>query len=100
MLFSSLSFIFIFLPVVFVLFYWLKNTQIKGNSAFALFYNKHHFTFAKLFLIVASLFFYSFYKLAYLPILCASILINFSLAWAILRTAKHNVNGGGGVVIR
>lgn len=99
MLFSSLEFIFIFLPVVFVLFFVLKNTQMKGNSALAKYYNLHHFTFAKIFLIAASLFFYAFYKLSYLPILCASILINFVLAKGILRTNTNNVNGGGGVII-
>ena len=95
MLFSSLEFIFIFLPVVFVLFFVLKNTQMKGNSALAKYYNLHHFTFAKIFLIAASLFFYAFYKLSYLPILCASILINFLLAKGILRANANNVNGGG-----
>lgn len=69
MIFSSLLFIFAFLPIVWVIFHCLKSKYVTSS---------------KIFLIVASLFFYGFWKLSYLPILVASILVNFLLAFLIL----------------
>lgn len=107
MVFSSLLFIFAFLPVVWVGFHLLKSEQFakicdKFCAKFHLFIKPY--TLAKLFLIAASLFFYAFWKLAYLPILLASILVNFYLAKRILNVnfssnALQNAlaqNGGGG----
>ena len=107
MVFSSLLFIFAFLPVVWAGFHLLKSEQFakicdKFCAKFHLFIKPY--TLAKLFLIAASLFFYAFWKLAYLPILLASILVNFYLAKRILRVnfssnASQNAlaqNGGGG----
>ncbi|STP08758.1 alginate O- acetylation protein [Helicobacter cinaedi] len=56
---------------------------------------------AKGFLVVASLFFYAYWKLIYLPILLGSILVNYFLAKGILRSlyARKQIsvdfNGGG-----
>ena len=107
MVFSSLLFIFAFLPVVWVGFHLLKSEQFakicdKFCAKFHPFIKPY--TLAKLFLIAASLFFYAFWKLAYLPILLASILVNFYLAKRILSVnfssfASQNAlaqNGGGG----
>ena len=107
MVFSSLLFIFAFLPVVWVGFHLLKSEQFakicdKFCAKFHLFIKPY--TLAKLFLIAASLFFYAFWKLAYLPILLVSILVNFYLAKRILSVnfssnASQNAlaqNGGGG----
>lgn len=87
MIFSSLTFIFAFLPVVWVVFHLLKNAKFKK-----------HYTFAKVFLIVASLFFYAYWKLSYLPILLSSIIVNYCLAQCVLRTSNKvfNVRQGGG----
>ena len=111
MVFSSLLFIFAFLPVVWVGFHLLKSEQFakicdKSCAQFHIFIKPY--TLAKLFLIAASLFFYAFWKLAYLPILLASILVNFYLAKRILSVnfssnARQNTlaqNGGGGAITR
>ncbi|MCW8930258.1 MAG: MBOAT family protein [Gammaproteobacteria bacterium] len=63
MLFNSFEFIFLFLPVTFYIYYFfLKQRLVVG---------------AKSFLILASLFFYSWWNIAYLPLLILSILFNF-----------------------
>ena len=98
MLFSSFTFIFIFLPIVWIIFHLLKNARFKA-----------HFLYAKIFLIASSLFFYAFWKVAYLPILLGSIIVNYLLAKAILKDSlKSNhfnqsiimTNGGGELLFR
>jgi len=65
MLFNSYEFIFIFLPIVyFVYFFLLEKRLILG---------------AKCFLIFASLFFYSWWNVTYLPIILTSILFNYTV---------------------
>ncbi len=66
MLFSSYEFIFLFLPIVLGI-YWLLGKC-------------RHPVFRKCFLIVASLFFYSWWDLAYLPLICGSIVFNYLLS--------------------
>ena len=62
----------------------------------------HYMNLAKGFLVVASLFFYAYWKLIYLPILLGSILVNYFLAKGILRSLyvrkqiSVDFNGGGG----
>ena len=88
MLFSSFAFIFAFLPIVWIVFHLLKNAKFKA-----------HFLWAKIFLIASSLFFYAFWKVAYLPIILGSIIVNYLLAKAILRfeiVRFDAINGGGG----
>lgn len=92
MLFSSFTFIFVFLPIVWVVFHLLKNAKFKS-----------HYKSAKIFLIISSLFFYAFWKVAYLPILLSSIIVNYTLAKLILKNYSPLVvlkssatNGGGG----
>ncbi|MCV3348828.1 MBOAT family protein [Campylobacter sp. RKI_CA19_01128] len=70
MVFSSYEFIFIFLPITLIIFYMLK----KFN----------HVQSAKLFLVLASLFFYAFWKVEYVLILLLSMSVNFYLANLIL----------------
>lgn len=79
MVFSSYEFIFVFLPITLIVFYILK----KFN----------HVQSAKLFLVLASLFFYAFWKVEYVLILLLSMSVNFYLANLIL------LNRGGGKVI-
>ena len=71
MLFSFFAFIFAFLPLTLLGFYVLKSLG--------------YFQFAKVFLILASLFFYGYFKVEYIVILIFSVLINFALANLILR---------------
>lgn len=63
MLFNSFVFIFLFLPVVLVLYYGLNRC-------------KHH-TLAKTTLVFASLCFYAWFNLSYLPIILSSIAVNY-----------------------
>ena len=63
MLFNSYEFIFFFLPIVFfVYFFLLKQRWIIG---------------AKGFLVFASLFFYSWWNISYLPLILVSMLFNY-----------------------
>ena len=95
MLFNSYLFIFCFLPIVWVVFHILKALSIRLAST-------HYMNLAKGFLVVASLFFYAYWKLMYLPILLGSILVNYFLAKGILRSLyvrkqiSVDFNGGGG----
>ena len=71
MLFSSLEYIFLFLPIVFFTYYILiRHKLIVG---------------AKLFLIFASLFFYSYWNIKYLPLLLASVIINYLFGTTLLQ---------------
>ena len=83
MLFSSLTFIFVFLPIVWIILHLLKNATFKS-----------HYKSAKIFLIISSLFFYAFWKVAYLPILLSSIIVNYTLARMILQNSKSQIGGG------
>ena len=65
MLFNSYVFIFLFLPITFFVYFYL---------------NKKHLTEAsKGFLVFASLFFYSWWSIAYLPLILVSMLVNYVL---------------------
>lgn len=76
MLFNSYVFIFAFLPVTFVGYYLLNY--------------KKCFLGAKIFLIFASLFFYAWWNVKYLPILIFSIVFNYFTSMAILSDKKLN----------
>lgn len=62
MLFNSLDFM-IFLPIVLLLFYWLKNLEAKI-----------------VLLLCASIFFYGWWKIEYVPLLLGSIIVNYFVA--------------------
>jgi len=72
MLFNSYSFIFIFLPLVLGIFYLCC-------------YLKKHEQ-ARLTLLLGSLFFYAYWDIRFLPLLCLSICFNFILANVIYRS--------------
>ena len=63
MLFNSYEFIFIFLPITFFIYFFLLNKRLIVG--------------AKGFLVFASLFFYSWWNIAYLPIILTSMLFNY-----------------------
>ncbi|SFB25421.1 MULTISPECIES: MBOAT family protein [unclassified Bacillus (in: firmicutes)] len=69
MLFNSYIFILVFLPIVFVTYYSLLKLKNKNV--------------AKIFFIVANLYFYSYWNIKYLPIILLSIAFNFTMATAI-----------------
>lgn len=63
MLFNSIEFLFIFLPIVFIVFFFMLKTQWKK--------------YLSLWLLIASLFFYSYYNIKFLPIILFSIIYNY-----------------------
>lgn len=63
MLFNSLEFLFVFLPVVFITFFLLVKMNLNR--------------FCNFWLLLASLFFYSYYNIKFLPIMIFSILLNY-----------------------
>ena len=63
MLFNSYEFIFFFLPISFFIYFFLLKRKFTLG--------------AKGFLVFASLFFYSWWNIAYLPIILSSILFNY-----------------------
>lgn len=65
MIFSSPEFIFIFLPVTFLIYFSLNKAR------------KHKL--AKISLVLASLYFYSYWSLEYLPLMVGSIIFNYSV---------------------
>ncbi|WP_019240677.1 MULTISPECIES: MBOAT family O-acyltransferase [Bacillus] len=65
MIFNTFEFIFLFLPITFILYFII---------------NKFNFTVAKLFLVLASLFFYAYWNPNYLYIILLSLVINFVLS--------------------
>ncbi|OCL93283.1 MBOAT family O-acyltransferase [Arcobacter porcinus] len=66
MLFNSYEFIFVFLPIVFVIYFYLTHKRLISG--------------AKAFLVFSSLFFYSWWNVLYLPILLSSVLFNYVIA--------------------
>ncbi len=63
MLFNSYEFIFLFLPITFFVYFYLNKRELIW--------------FAKTFLVIASLFFYSWWNINYLPLILLSIIINY-----------------------
>jgi len=65
MLFNSFEFIFIFFPIVFIVYFTLNKFRL--------------IKLGKLWIVLSSLFFYSWWNIAYLPLLLASLFFNFYL---------------------
>ncbi len=63
MLFNSYEFIFLFLPISFFIYFYLNKKRLTEVS--------------KGFLVFASLFFYSWWNIAYLPLILVSMLFNY-----------------------
>jgi D-alanyl-lipoteichoic acid acyltransferase DltB (MBOAT superfamily) len=74
MLFNSYEFIFLFLPATFFIFFWLNTKRLIQTS--------------KAWLVFASLFFYSWWNIIYLPLILASILFNFSIGSTMTKMDK------------
>ncbi len=72
MAFSSAAFVFVFLPIVFLLHTLIKNQRARN-----------------VILIIASLLFYSAGALAHLPLLIAVVLVNYLAGLLFLRGTKH-----------
>ncbi len=75
MLFNSYEFIFIFLPFTFFIYFYLNNKRATELS--------------KGFLVASSLFFYSWWNIAYLPIILLSMIFNYILGSLLINYFKH-----------
>ena len=65
LLFNSYTFVFFFLPFTFFVYFYLNR--------------KHQTEAGKAFLVAASLFFYSWWNVVYLPLILISMLVNYTL---------------------
>lgn len=75
MLFNSTAYLFLFLPITFTVYFLLQRTHLAG--------------LAKAWLVLASLFFYSYWNTSYLPIIIGSILVNFSIGTALQKSRNR-----------
>ena len=75
MFFSSYEFLFCFLPITIIGYYLILNAK-KVNMA-------------RGWLVIASLFFYGWFNIKYLPIIIVSILINFAIGKGIKKEDKY-----------
>ncbi|MFC6465190.1 MBOAT family O-acyltransferase [Marinilactibacillus sp. GCM10026970] len=75
MLFNSLEFIFIFLPIVVVLFFFFNRINLKLGKAF---------------LLIASLFFYGYWQYTYVLLILASIFVNFFTGKFLIKNSNLN----------
>ncbi len=73
MLFNSPAFLFVFLPATLLIYWGLKAWRIDA---------------ANVWLLGASLFFYSWWEIRFLPVLLTSIAVNFALGWAMTRFSQ------------
>ncbi len=75
MLFSSYEFLFYFLPITVIGYYLIINTKKVD--------------IARVWLVLASLFFYGWFNIKYLPIIIVSILVNFTIGKGIKKDNKN-----------
>ncbi len=75
MLFNSYEFIFAFLPISFFIYFYLNSQKLTHA--------------AKAFLVFASLFFYSWWNIAYLPIILSSMLFNYIIGVSLSREKEQ-----------
>ena len=78
MLFNSYEFIFLFLPITFFIYFYLNQKRLTIAS--------------KGFLVFASLFFYSWWNILYLPIILASMLFNFIIGSSLNEAKKIKIH--------
>mgnify|MGYP000529989612 CR=1 FL=1 len=76
MLFNSYEFIFAFLPITFFIYFYLNNKRLTEAS--------------KGFLVFSSLFFYSWWNIAYLPLILSSMLFNYVIGNILSKSNKEN----------
>jgi D-alanyl-lipoteichoic acid acyltransferase DltB (MBOAT superfamily) len=75
LLFNSYQFIFAFLPITFFIYFYLNQKRLTEAS--------------KGFLVFSSLFFYSWWNIAYLPIILTSMLFNYIIGNSLNRATKE-----------
>ncbi len=75
MLFNSYEFIFIFLPVTFFIYFYLNRKRLTEAS--------------KGFLVVSSLFFYSWWNIIYLPLILLSMIFNYVIGTSLTKDEEY-----------
>lgn len=96
MLFNSYAFIFVFLPLVFCGYFALQYFECKkamagsGNGTDE---KAGSGILARAFLVIASLFFYSYYNVIYLPLILASIGVNFLIGTRLGKMSSQTAEG-------
>ena len=75
MLFNSYIFIFAFLPLTFFVYFYLNKKRLTEAG--------------KAFLVFSSLFFYSWWNVAYLPIILGSMLFNYVVGVSLSKEKEH-----------
>ena len=75
MLFNSFSFIFIFLPITFIIYFYLNSKKMTEAS--------------KSFLALSSLFFYSWWNIIYLPLILISMVFNYMIGMSLAKDEEH-----------
>ncbi len=75
MLFNSYTFIFAFLPITFFVYFYLNSKRLTEAS--------------KAFLVFSSLFFYSWWNIAYLPLILVSMLFNYVVGVSLSKDKEH-----------
>ena len=75
MLFNSYEFIFVFLPITFFIYFYLNKKRLTEAS--------------KGFLVLSSLFFYSWWNIAYLPIILSSMLFNYVVGNTLAKSSEN-----------
>jgi len=78
LLFNSYEFIFLFLPLTFFIYFYLNQKKLTIAS--------------KGFLLFASLFFYSWWNILYLPLILASMLFNFMIGKGLNDTKNKKIS--------
>ncbi|MBL3520271.1 MBOAT family protein [Arcobacter lanthieri] len=78
MLFNSYEFIFIFLPVMFVVYFYLNSKRLVLGG--------------KIWLVVGSLFFYSYWNVIYLPLILLSIFVNYGVGLSLVNHNKIKIS--------
>jgi alginate O-acetyltransferase complex protein AlgI len=85
MLFSSWQFILIFLPVSYTVYFWLNQRRLIVAG--------------KAWLVLASLYFYSYWDVKYLPLILSSIMMNFAIGTGLAQSHLGHVARGARHVI-
>lgn len=75
MLFNSYEFIFAFLPITFFIYFYLNHKRLTEAS--------------KGFLVVSSLFFYSWWNPVYLPLILISMVFNYVIGTSLTKDEEH-----------
>ena len=78
MLFISWQFILAFLPITFFFYFWLNQRRL--------------ITAGKVWLVAASLFFYAYWDVKYLPLILGSIAMNFAIGTGLSRTHDRGLS--------